>query len=185
MKPNVTHWTCEQDSQTLSSAPGLNGGHHLNHHHQRKLKKTIINTFRSETHSAFSCMPLMMLLPTAVDAWLLSSCSAAAGPSPDAGAAHRHRPVGGSVAGTPDVPGQDQNRLPDGDGVEPVGVRSPGPEGGAEVTGALGLPDSGRDLVGIGGGPEGEGRRHTEDSRHWSVYFGSIQKDSGSTGDQP
>lgn len=90
-------------------------------------------------------------------------CSALRGPGPDAGAAHGHRPVGGSVTAAPIVPGQDQNRLPDGDGVEPVDVPLSRPEGGAGVAGALSFPDCGRDLVGIGCRPEEEKQRPAVD----------------------
>lgn len=91
-----------------------------------------------------------MMLPTAV----LFSCSAPCGRGSDAGAADDYRPVGGSVTATPIVPSQDQNRLPYGDGVEPVDVRLSRPEGGAEVTGTLSFPDCGGDLVRIHGRPE-------------------------------
>lgn len=83
----------------------------------------------------------------------VSVCSAPIDHSPDTGAADCHRPVGGGVAVASIVAGQDQNRLPDGDGVEKVGVQLSGEEGGAEVAGALSLPDRGRDLVRIGGSP--------------------------------
>lgn len=99
----------------------------------------------------------MRSLPsTALDARLLFGCSALCAPGPDAGAADGHRPVGGRVTAAPIVLGQDQNRLSDGDGVEPVDVWLSRPEGGAEVTGTLSFPDSGRDLVWVRGRPEEE-----------------------------
>lgn len=69
------------------------------------------------------------------------------GYGPDAGAAHGHRPVRGSVAAAAVVPGQNQEGLVDRDRVEAVGVLLSGPEAGTEVAGALGLPDGGRDPV--------------------------------------
>lgn len=91
-----------------------------------------------------------MMLSTA----LPFGCSALCGRGSNAGAANVHRPVCGGVTATPIVPGQDQNHLLDGDGVEPVAVGLSGPKGGAEVTGTLGFPDCGRDLVRIHERPE-------------------------------